>query len=159
MIDLNGVVGALLETVGLSHTDDSELSEDIDDSGAAPVFGVLKPASNGLPAHELEEALVEDSEVRSDVVSISASSSISPSVGTSLAPASGMLVSSSSLSSESSSCSCKIAYTPLRVLRSFILRDFFSLFSSGSPDPESAVSSPESELESDSEWEWTSPSE
>ena len=84
----------------------------------------------------------------------SVSSSISPSFGTSAASVRSRFVSSSSLSSESSSSSCKIAYTPRRVLRSLMLVGGLFLFPSESSQSVALVLG----SVSDSEPEWSSTS-
>ena len=144
MIDLKEGAAFRLETFGLSP--EEELSEDMDDSGG-PSGGVIRPFFRELFAQDFVEDLVDETDVRSEEDS---SSSISPSIGVPLALGNGGVVSSSSLSSESSSCSCTMAYTPLRVLRS--LRLTFDAFLTLAP-------SPSSESDSDSDPERSSPSE
>lgn len=119
-----------------SPTDERELREEEKRGGGG---GGVKVSGLGMEG-------VRD--VSSEAISISVVNSISPSAGTSFAPARGTLLSSSfSLSSLSASRATTVAYTPLRVLRSLTLRGVCDVDSESEGSVSESVSS-ELEVES-----------
>ena len=138
------LVRRLVEVAGTcsqrSATDERALREEEKRGGGGGGGGGVKVSGLGIEGVR---------EVSSETISISVVNSISPSAGMSFAPARGTWSSSSSfsLSSLSASRATTVAYTPLRVLRSLILRGVCD----GDSESEGSVSeSVSSELEEES---------
>jgi len=138
------LVRRLVEVAGTcsqrSATDERALREEEKRGGGGGGGGGVKVSGLGMEGVR---------EVSSEAISISVVNSISPSAGMSFAPAKGTLSSSSSfsLSSLSASRATTVAYTPLRVLRSLMLRGVCD----GDSESEGSISeSVSSELEEES---------